>query len=101
MEQERQREMESFRRLYAVVEKYLPVRPNISPSWLRGKCGEIGVGKNDVDDLVKRAIDIGFLRMKDRNARGITVTRGVEPRKPIAPAPGDPSHALMREVTTS
>jgi hypothetical protein len=88
LETERQVELESLRRLYAAVEKYLPTRPRMSPSWLRDHHhAEIGVPKNGpdgVEALVRKAVDAGILRVGRRTAAGIFVVLGVDPRKPIS-----------------
>lgn len=88
LEQTRRRELEQLAKLYEVVERVLPTRPALSPSWLRDNArAELGVPKNGrggVEALVSRAIDLGFLRVRTRTERGITLTLGVDPRKPVA-----------------
>lgn len=91
--QEREEEAEKLRRLYSVVEKYLPTRPKISPSWLRDHhYKEIKVPKNGaagVEALITRAIALGFLRVASQSDRGITLALGFDPRKPIVASNDD------------
>jgi hypothetical protein len=83
LELQRRREMDDLKRLFAVVEQVLPIRPSISPSWLRdNKAKDLGVSKHRVEPLVQRALDRGVLKVKRRTERGITVTLGEDPRRP-------------------
>jgi RecA-family ATPase len=83
-EQERredaQRKAEALKRLLQVATKYLPVQPKMSPSWLRQHHEEIGVAKNEVDDLVRIALKVGVLIEHGRDGRGIYVRPGI-PRR--------------------
>ena len=98
LEEHRERELEDLRKLYAVVEKYLPTRPRISPSWLRDhQLNELGgVPKGKVEGLVQRALHQGVLKLAGQNKRGIWVMLGADPRKPInesAPAKANPGES--------
>jgi hypothetical protein len=87
MEQEQERERERLGRLYDVVARHLPLRPALSPSWLRDNCHtEIGVPKNGprgVEALVKLASDRGILKVDRRTDRWVAVALGHDPRRPI------------------
>ncbi len=84
---ERHREAAQLGRLFDVVAKVLPMRPMLSPSWLRDNAAkDLGVGKHKVESLVQRALDVGTLRVHKRTDRGITVTLGHDPRKPATEA---------------
>lgn len=91
LEAAHQRELEQLARLFGVVEHALPVRPAISPSWLRDhRARELDVGKHRVEALIQRALELGVLRVHKRTDRGITVTLGVDPRTPADRAsPGE------------
>jgi hypothetical protein len=94
LEAERQREQGQLCRLFEVVAKVLPVRPSLSPSWLRDSAArDLGVAKHRVEPLVQRALDIGVLRVHKRTDRGITITLGVDPRKPIDAARANPGES--------
>ncbi len=90
MDHERQRERDQLHRLFEVVERVLPTRPALSPSWLRDNAArDLGIAKHRIEPLVQRALDAGVLRVHKRSDRGITVTLGADPRKPIAAARAD------------
>jgi len=90
MDHERQRERDQLHRLFEVVERVLPTRPALSPSWLRDNAArDLGIAKHRIEPLVQRALDAGVLRVNKRSDRGITVTLGADPRKPIAAARAD------------
>lgn len=84
LEAAHRRELEQLARLFEVVERALPVRPAISPSWLRdNRARDLDVGKHRVEGLIQRALELGVLRVHKRTERGITVTLGVDPRRPV------------------
>jgi hypothetical protein len=87
LDAERQREAESLRRLYEVVERALPLGP-VSPSRLREHVTEIGIPKRRLDALVSIALEYGILRSVSPalGGRGVRLGLGCDPRKPIAEA---------------
>lgn len=88
IEQEQLREMEALGRLFDLVERTLPTRPTISPSWLRDNChSDLGLPKHGVGALVRRALDLGYLREKSSNERGLAVTLGRDPRQAVNARP--------------
>lgn len=81
---QRRREAEQLGRLFDVVAKVLPMRPLLSPSWLRDNAAkDLGLAKHKIEPLVHRALEADVLRVYKRTERGITVTLGLDPRKPI------------------
>src|SRR5229473_1282219 len=81
LERQRRREAEELARLYDVVAHTLPMKPAISPSWLRDNAAkDIGVSKHRVEALVNRALGSGVLKVARRSERGITLALGSDPR---------------------
>jgi hypothetical protein len=83
VEREREREADHLRRLYAEVEKLLPLGL-VSPSRLRDRVTAIGVTKRKLDDLIKLALDQCVLKVVARpgGGRGVALGLGRDPRKP-------------------
>lgn len=85
LEAEQRQELELIGRLYDVVAKYLPTRPQISASWLRENArDELGIAKHGVEKLVAAAEQRGVLKVRNRNSRGATYCLGRDPRLPIS-----------------
>lgn len=87
VEAERERDWESMRRLYAVVESMLPLG-RVSMSRLRDRVTDIGVSKRRLEAFVTRAVKQGVLRVEYGQGRGggSTLLLGHDPRKPIGGA---------------
>jgi hypothetical protein len=86
-DKQREQRHENLRRLYALVESVLPTRPNLSPSWLaERRHRDLGVTRRHMETLVEAAMKEGFLRENSRSERGVTITLGVDPRRPVAEA---------------
>jgi hypothetical protein len=86
VEQDRQREWEQLRHLYAKVEDFLQSGP-VSRFMLHQRHGELGLPRDAVYPLVEVALARGTLTVATRNKRGITLGLGPDPRRAIN---GDP-----------
>jgi hypothetical protein len=90
LEAQRERERAQLGRLFDVVERALPTKPAISPSWLRDNMHrDIGIPARQVESLVTLAVDRGVLKVATRTGRGTTVVLGLDPRQPSCPSPSE------------